>query len=60
MSSLDPPVALPPLEPDRVHLHMPVDVRSLSLAILAILASLYALHVASAVFIPVLLGLMVS
>jgi predicted PurR-regulated permease PerM len=39
---------------------MPVDVRSLSLAILAILASLYALHVASAVFIPVLLGLMVS
>lgn len=60
MSSLDSPVASPPLEPDRVHLHMPVDVRSLSLAILAMLASLYALHVASAVFIPVLLGLMVS
>jgi predicted PurR-regulated permease PerM len=44
----------------RLHLHMPVDVRSVSLGILATLASLWALHVASAVFIPFLLGLMVS
>jgi len=47
-------------EPERVFLHMPVDVRSTSLAVIAFLASLYALHIASAVFIPLLLGMMVS
>ena len=47
-------------EPERVHLHMPVDVRSASLAVLALLASVYALHWASAVFIPLLLGVMSS
>ncbi len=41
----------------RVHLHMPVDIRSASLAVLAVLASFFALHAASPVFIPVLLGL---
>ena len=41
-------------------LHMPVNVRSASLAVLAVLASLWALHVASAVFIPLLLGLIFS
>ena len=46
--------------PDRIHLHMPVDVRSASLAILALVASLFALRMASAVFIPLLLGLAVS
>ena len=49
--------------PGRVALRDPqrsVDVRSASLAIIAVLASLYALRWASAVVIPVLLGLMVS
>jgi predicted PurR-regulated permease PerM len=39
---------------------MPVDVRSLSLALLAVFASIYALRAASAVFIPLLLGLTMS
>jgi predicted PurR-regulated permease PerM len=60
MYSLDsPPVAAAP-EPERVHLHMPIDVRSASLAVLALVASVYALHWASAVFIPLLLGIMFS
>lgn len=54
--SLDP--VLPGGEPLR--LHMPVDVRSLSLAVLAVLAVVFALHVAGAVVVPVLLGLMLS
>jgi predicted PurR-regulated permease PerM len=53
------PVAAAP-EPERVHLHMPIDVRSASLAVIALVASVYALHWASAVFIPLLLGLMFS
>jgi predicted PurR-regulated permease PerM len=43
-----------------VLLHMPVDVRSTSLAVLAVFAGVYMLRWASAVFIPVLLGLMLS
>jgi predicted PurR-regulated permease PerM len=42
---------------------MPIDVRSVSLALLALLAllvSVYMLHWASAVFIPLLLGVMCS
>jgi predicted PurR-regulated permease PerM len=54
----DPPTAHP--EPARLHLHMPVDVRSLSLAVLAVIACVFALHAASAVFIPLLLGLTIS
>jgi predicted PurR-regulated permease PerM len=46
--------------PTVAHLPLPVAGRSLSLAVLAVLASLYALHVAAAVFVPLLLGLMVS
>ena len=38
----------------------PVDVRSASLAVLAVLASLYVLNWASAVFVPLLLGLTFS
>lgn len=37
-----------------------VDVRSLSLAVLAVLASLFVLHWAKEIFIPVLLGLLLS
>jgi predicted PurR-regulated permease PerM len=44
----------------RVLLHMPVDVRSLSLVVLATLACLFTLRWASAVFIPVLVGLLFS
>lgn len=41
-------------------LHMPVDVRNMSLVVLAILASLFVLHWAKAVFIPVMLGILFS
>ncbi len=59
MAGLVQPTPLPN-EPQRMHLHMPVDVRSVSLAILAVLGTLFALHVASAVFIPVLLGIIAT
>ena len=45
---------------ERVMLHMPVDVRSAALGVLAVLGVLFTLHWASAVFIPVMLGLMFS
>jgi predicted PurR-regulated permease PerM len=48
------------IEPPHVLLRMPVDVRSASLGVLAVLASVYTLRWASAVFIPVVLGLIVS
>lgn len=47
-------------EPTRVMLHAPVDVRSISLAVLAALASIFTLRWASAVFIPVMVGLLFS
>ncbi|MBU3898398.1 MAG: AI-2E family transporter [Gammaproteobacteria bacterium] len=47
-------------ELSRVLLHMPVDVRSLSLVVLATLASVFMLRWASAVFIPVMVGLLFS
>ncbi len=50
----------PAREPERVLLHMPVDVRSVSLAVLAALGMLFAMHWASAVLIPLLLGVMIS
>ena len=58
----DEPVAAPGGEPARglVRLHMPVDVRSASLAVLAALASLWALRWAGAVFVPLLMGLLCS
>ena len=40
--------------------HVPLDVRNTSLAVLAVLACIFILKWASAVFIPVLLGLMLS
>lgn len=60
MSTLPPSTdhSLPDNAPLR--LHMPVDVRSFSLALLALVAVLFTLHVAAAVFVPVLLGLMLS
>lgn len=52
--------ATEPAEPSRLLLHMPVDIRSVSLVVIATLASLFALRWASAVFIPVLVGLLFS
>ena len=49
-----------PDDTPRVLLHMPVDIRSISLAILAALASIVMLRWASAVFIPVMVGLLFS
>ena len=47
-------------EPQRLLLHMPVDVRSASLAVLATLASLFALQWARSVVLPILFGVMLS
>lgn len=47
-------------EPDRVLLHMPVDVRSASLALMAVLACIFALRWAAAVFIPLMLSLLIT
>ena len=47
-------------EPPRMLLHMPVDVRSASTALIAILLCIYALHWAAAVAVPLLLSLMFS
>ncbi|MFN4120106.1 AI-2E family transporter [Acidovorax sp.] len=41
-------------------LHMPVDVRSVSLAMLALFAAVALLHWASAVFIPIMLSLLLT
>jgi predicted PurR-regulated permease PerM len=47
-------------EPERVHLHMPVDVRNVALVVIAVLASAFALQWAKAVVIPILIGVMFS
>lgn len=47
-------------EPDRLLLHMPVDIRNMSLMVLAGLAILFVLHWAKAVFIPVMVGVLFS
>ena len=47
-------------EPSRFPLNMPVDVRNVSLVILAILASLFVLQWARAVFIPIMLSVLFS
>ncbi|GEM_PF-80286 len=47
-------------EAQRVVLNMPVDIRSLSLALLALFASIAVLHWASAVFIPLMLSVLLT
>jgi predicted PurR-regulated permease PerM len=47
-------------EPPRVLLHMPVDVRSMALIVLTVLASIVALNWAKAILVPILLGVMFS
>ena len=59
VAEADPPPVPEPV-PDRILLHMPVDIRSMSLVVLAIFASLFVLHWAKAVFIPVMLGILFS
>lgn len=49
----------PPVQP-RVLLHMPVDVRNLSLALLTVFAAVAMLHWASAVFIPLMLSVLLT
>jgi predicted PurR-regulated permease PerM len=48
------------VEPERIGPQLPVDVRSASLAVIAVLLSVFALHWASAVFIPLMMSLMFS
>ncbi len=54
---------VPPLEPDPLpayQLNTPVDVRSLSLALLALFAGIAVLHWAAAVFIPVAMSVLLT
>lgn len=69
MDSVPVPVAVgpdapaTPAQPDpafRTVQRLPVDIRSVSLAVLAVLASVYTLHWAGAVFIPVMVGILSS
>ncbi|WP_457279423.1 AI-2E family transporter [Polaromonas sp. P5_D5] len=53
-----PPVV--PGDPEQLHVRVPVDIRSMSLVVLAGLACLFVLHWAKAVFIPVMLGVLFS
>lgn len=59
-ASPDGPQAPPLPELERVLLHMPVDIRNMSLVVLAGLAFLFVLHWAKAVFIPVMVGVLFS
>ena len=56
------PSSMPPESetPPTLALHMPAGMSSISLAVLAVLAVIYALHWAQAVFIPLMLGVMIS
>ena len=56
---VEPAKAITP-DPQKVLLHMPVDIRSMSLVILTLLASLFVLEWAKAVFIPVMLSVIFS
>ncbi|HSN31081.1 MAG TPA: AI-2E family transporter [Ideonella sp.] len=60
MSALAPPPAPPEAPAEDAVVRTPVDVRSVSLAVLAVLASVVVLHWAKEVFIPLLVGVMVS
>lgn len=54
------PDAVSPRQRQPILLHMPVNVRSASLMLLAVFASLFVLQQAKAVFIPLMLGLIFS
>ncbi len=54
------PEAAPKAAPEDIILHMPIDVRSASLALIGLAVGIYMLNWAAAVFIPLLLGVMLS
>lgn len=55
-----PPAMAAPATPTQLMLQMPVDVRNMSLALLALFAGVALLHWASAVFIPLMLSLLLT
>ncbi len=60
MSDADKEAAAAAVDPGREVLHMPVNIRSAALAVLAALACVLALHLAKAVFIPLMLSLLLT
>ena len=54
------PLPADPEDPSHALLHVPVNVRSMALVVLAVLASLAILHWAAAFFIPVMVGFLFS
>jgi predicted PurR-regulated permease PerM len=54
------PQPVDPRDPPHVVLHMPVDIRSMALVVLAVVAVLGVLHWAQGFFIPLMLGLVFS
>ena len=52
--------SLPDVPTDRVHVRVPIDVRSTSLALLALIGGISMLHWAGAVFIPLMLSMLLS
>ncbi|HWI81589.1 AI-2E family transporter [Ramlibacter sp.] len=54
------PVPADPQDPSHALLHVPVNVRSMSLVVLAVLASLATLRWASGFFIPLMIGFLLS
>ena len=56
----EPPASAPVPEPERVLLQMPVDVRSAALVVLSVLAVVFTLHWAKAVFVPLMLSLLLT
>ena len=58
--SSDPLPTITPETSPTTHLQMPVSIRSVSLAVIALLAGLFVLHWAKAVFIPFMVGLVFS
>ena len=60
MSQEDKQAAADAVDPDRAVVQAPINVRSASLALLAVLACVAALHLAKAVFIPLMLSLLLT
>ena len=58
--TLEPEPSEAEAEPERVLLHMPVDVRSAALVVLSVLAVVFTLHWAKAVFVPLMLSLLLT
>ena len=59
--NIEPAANQPVADPQHVtHLQMPISIRSLSLAVIALFSGLFVLHWAKAVFIPFMLGLVFS